>query len=51
MVSVDTDAHAPGQLTWQVNGVRKAVAAAVEPSRILTAWGAEELVAWTHRHS
>ena len=49
LLSIDTDAHAPGQLTWQANGARKAVAAAADPARILTAWGADDLVAWTHR--
>jgi putative hydrolase len=49
LFSIDTDAHAPGQLTWRVNGARKAVAAGVDPTRILTAWSADDLVAWTHR--
>jgi putative hydrolase len=49
LVSIDTDAHAPGQLTWQVNGARKAVATGVDPDRILTAWPADRLLAWTHR--
>ncbi len=51
LLSIDTDAHAPGQLSWQANGARKAVAAGIEPERILTAWGADALVDWTHRHS
>jgi putative hydrolase len=50
LVSIDTDAHAPGQLTWQANGARKALATGVDESRILTAWTADDLVAWTHRH-
>jgi putative hydrolase len=49
LFSIDTDAHAPGQLTWQVNGARKAVATGVTPDRVLTAWPADQLLAWTHR--
>lgn len=51
LVSIDTDAHAPGQLAWQVNGARKAVAAGLGSDRILTAWPADRLVEWTHRHN
>jgi putative hydrolase len=49
LVSIDTDAHAPGQLTWRANGARKAVACGIDADRILTAWTAEDVLAWTHR--
>jgi putative hydrolase len=49
LFSIDTDAHAPGQLTWQANGARKAVACGVEPDLVLTTWSADQLTAWTHR--
>jgi putative hydrolase len=49
LFSIDTDAHAPGQLTWQANGARKAVACGVEADLVMTTWTAEEVVAWTHR--
>jgi putative hydrolase len=49
LFSIDTDAHAPGQLTWQANGARKAAACRVDPDLVLTTWSAEQLVAWTHR--
>jgi putative hydrolase len=45
--SIDTDAHAPGQLEWLANGVRKAVACAVPPERIVTTWELDRLLAWT----
>jgi putative hydrolase len=45
--SIDTDAHAPGQLTWAANGARKAVACSIDAERILTAWPVERLLAWT----
>jgi len=46
MVSIDTDAHAPGQLEWQHNGVRKAVACGVETPRVINTWPADQLLAW-----
>jgi histidinol phosphatase-like PHP family hydrolase len=45
VVSVDTDAHAPGQLEWQHHGVRKAVACGIEAARIINTWPAERLLA------
>jgi putative hydrolase len=50
LFSIDTDAHAPGQLTWQSNGARKAVACGVEPDLVMTTWTADQVVTWTHRH-
>jgi putative hydrolase len=45
--SIDTDAHAPGQLDWQPYGCDRAAACAVDPARVLNTWPAGELVAWT----
>jgi putative hydrolase len=47
LFSVDTDAHAPGQLDWAANGFRKAAACGVEPDRIVTTWPVERLRSWT----
>ncbi|MFD7305289.1 PHP domain-containing protein [Streptomyces pharetrae] len=47
LFSVDTDAHAPGQLDWQINGCARAEECGVPPERVVTAWSAEELLAWT----
>jgi putative hydrolase len=46
-VAIDTDAHAPGQLEWQYNGVRKAVATAIPASRVINTWPVERLLRWT----
>jgi putative hydrolase len=48
VVSIDTDAHAPGQLEWQHYGVGKAVAAGVEPSRVINTWPVERLLDWAN---
>ena len=47
LFSIDSDAHAPGQLEWLVNGARKAVSCVVPTERIVTTWEAERLLAWT----
>ncbi len=46
-ISIDTDAHAPGQLEWQAYGCDKAARLGIEPERIINALPADELLAWT----
>jgi putative hydrolase len=48
-VAIDTDAHAPGQLSWQPLGCERAVRCGVPAERVVNAWGAEELLSWTRR--
>lgn len=50
-VSIDTDAHAPGQLEWLVLGCVKAVAAQVPENRIVNSWKADKLLRWTADHA
>ncbi|GLF96992.1 PHP domain-containing protein [Streptomyces yaizuensis] len=45
--AVDTDAHAPGQLDWQILGCERAERAGVPPERVVSTWSADELTAWT----
>ena len=47
LFSVDTDAHAPGQLTWQGLGCNQAAAAGIPAERIVNTWSVDELLAWT----
>ena len=49
-VSIDTDAHAPGQLEWQPYGCDKAARMGIEPSEIVNAWSADDLIAWAASH-
>jgi putative hydrolase len=51
LFSVDTDAHAPGQLDWQVNGCERAVACEVDRARIVNTWDVGKLLAWTGDHA
>ncbi|MET8245126.1 PHP domain-containing protein [Streptomyces sp. NPDC005202] len=47
LFSVDTDAHAPGQLDWQIHGCARAEECGVPPERVVTTWSMDELLAWT----
>jgi putative hydrolase len=47
LFSVDTDAHAPGQLDWQILGCARAEECGVPAERIVTTWGLEQLLAWS----
>jgi putative hydrolase len=43
--SIDTDAHAPGQLEWQSNGCARAEEIGIEPDRIINTLSVEDLLA------
>ncbi|MEV7343503.1 PHP domain-containing protein [Streptomyces sp. NPDC093544] len=47
LFSVDTDAHAPGQLDWQIHGCARAEECRVPSGRVITTWTADELLSWT----
>ena len=47
LFSVDSDAHAPGQLDWQILGCARAEECGVGPDRVINTWTAEELLGWT----
>ncbi|MGU3436567.1 PHP domain-containing protein [Actinomycetes bacterium M1A6_2h] len=49
LFSIDTDAHAPGQLDWLGYGCERAVTAGVPADRVINTWSAEELLEWTRR--
>jgi putative hydrolase len=49
-VSIDTDAHAPGQLEWIGLGCEQAAEAAVDPAKVINSWDADRLLAWTASH-
>ena len=48
-VAIDTDAHAPGQLSWQPLGCERAVLTGIPVERVVNAWGADDLLSWTGR--
>ena len=47
LFAIDSDAHAPGQLDWQIYGCARAEEAGVPAERVVTSWTARELLTWT----
>ena len=50
VVTVDTDAHAPGQLEWQRNGCEQAAKVGVPVDRVMNALPLDDFLAWTSGH-
>ncbi|GGN73877.1 PHP domain-containing protein [Actinoplanes lobatus] len=48
--SIDTDAHAPGQLDWLDFGCGRAALCGVPADRVVNTWTAERLLEWTGSH-
>ncbi len=51
LVSIDTDAHAPGQLDWQPYGCDRAADCGVLAQNVIDTWTADQLLAWTADHA
>jgi len=49
LFAVDSDAHAPGQLDWQLGGCERAAACGVTPDRVVNTRDAAGLLDWTRR--
>jgi putative hydrolase len=48
--TIDSDAHAPGQLAWLHHGAERAFRSGVELERVMNARSAEEIVRWAAAH-
>ena len=46
LFSIDTDAHAPGQLEFAIYGCQRAEALGLDPERVINTWPADRLLAW-----
>ena len=46
-IAIDTDAHAPGQLEWQLRGCERAAACDVSAEMVINTMPADDLLAWT----
>ncbi|GAA4109006.1 PHP domain-containing protein [Nocardioides fonticola] len=49
LFSIDSDAHAPGQLDFLPYGAARAAEAGIDPDRIVNTWPRERLLAWASR--
>jgi putative hydrolase len=50
LFSIDTDAHAPGQLDWLGFGCERAALCGVPQDRVVNTWSMEQLLEWTASH-
>jgi putative hydrolase len=48
--TIDSDAHAPGQLDWLPYGCERAEECGIPPERVMNTKSADELLAWTADH-
>jgi putative hydrolase len=48
LFAIDSDSHAPGQLDMLDYGCERAVAAGIDPDRIVNTWPRERLLAWAN---
>lgn len=46
LFSIDSDAHAPGQLDFQIYGCARAEELGLDPDRIVNTWTADRLLSW-----
>ncbi len=49
LFSIDTDAHAPGQLDFLAYGCERAEALGIDPERIVNTWPVQKLLDWCRR--
>ncbi len=49
LFSIDSDAHAPGQLDFLSYGCERAEQAGIEPERIVNTWPQDRLLAWANK--
>ncbi|MGW7574394.1 PHP domain-containing protein [Streptomyces sp. NPDC054765] len=47
LFSIDSDAHAPGQLDWQIYGCARAEECGVTADRVINTWTERQLATWT----
>ena len=50
LFSIDTDAHAPGQLEWQPYGCQRAEERGVPADRVVNTWPVDQLLEWAGAH-
>ncbi|HET6874520.1 MAG TPA: PHP domain-containing protein, partial [Acidimicrobiales bacterium] len=51
LFTIDTDAHAPGQLEWQWMGCEQAAESSVPVERVANTWPLERFLEWTGSHA
>ena len=49
LFSIDTDAHAPGQLEFLAYGCERAEALGLDPDRVINTWPVDRLLSWCRK--
>ena len=49
LLTIDTDAHAPGQLEWQINGCERVARTGVDQGRVVNTWTLDRVLDWAAR--
>lgn len=49
LFSIDTDAHAPGQLEFQIYGCERADDLGLDPARVINTWPVDRLLDWCRK--
>lgn len=49
LFSIDSDAHAPGQLDLLQHGTARVEAAGIDPDRVVNTWSRDRLLAWAEK--
>jgi putative hydrolase len=49
LFSIDTDAHAPGQLEFVAYGCERAEALGLDPKRVINTWPVDQLLSWCEK--
>ncbi len=49
LFSIDTDAHAPGQLEFQIYGCERAESLGLDPDRVINTWPVDRLLDWSRK--
>jgi len=51
LLSIDSDAHPPGQLDWQRYGCERAAACGVPVEQVVNTWPVDKLLSWSTSHA
>lgn len=51
LFSIDSDAHAPGQLDFQIYGCARAEELGLDPERIVNTWERDRLLSWANKRA
>lgn len=51
LFAINSDAHAPGELDWQVRGCDRVAQLGIPGERVVNTWTADALAAWSAAHS